>query len=411
MGEDFYSLRILRDEERCVEALYLKQFFEFCGIYVQECILSGVYKYGDEARGKVNVNIWLVENIISETETFECDCSIDLFAKKINRETFRNAVGSLLQKLADHNIVKEKSRQSFERLLGIFVVQNYAVHNFARRSFLKYLPADRKSNIAQMYYNCYADLYQYEEECEEGNTIYIDFAKLNSARIMNEVCQSMGKTDFFRQEVLMEKAERITEQNPEFTMGKVLAGFCGIKKPGLRREGSRCLEEAIKKEEKNPCINFVRYAYGHFLECGQKEFDAAEEQYKRMRQIDPNEYRVPFKEGRKWFWEENYLEAKISFHTVTDILNERRFYFPVDEEYEYKSWTFLEWIAEVYLDDRAEAKECRKRTDKILEELPENLKYLKEFFGTDYSDYAELISKKIERYHFNNFLKNNGSYH
>lgn len=408
MGEDFYSLRILRDEGRCVEALYLKQYFEFCGIYVQECILSGAYKYGNEAREKVNVNIWLVKNSISETETFECDCSIDLFAKKINRETFRNAVGSLLQKLADHNIVKEKNRPSFDRLLGIFVRQNYAVHNFARRNFLEQLLEDKKAKIAQMYYDCYTDLYDYEEE---DNAIYIEYAKINCARLMNEVCQSMGMTDYFKQKVLMKQAEQLTEQNPEFTMGKILAGFCGIKKQDLWCEGSRYLDEAIKKEEKNPCINFVRYAYGHFLECGQKEFDAAEEQYKRMRQIDSNEYRVSFKEGRKWFREENYLEAKISFHKVTDILNERRIYFPVDEEYEYKSWTFLEWIAEVYLDDRAEAKECRKRTDKILEELPENLKYLKEFFGTDYLDYAELISKKIERYHFNNFLKNNGSYH
>lgn len=408
MGEVFYSVRILRDEEKCVEALYLKQYFEFCGIYVQECILSRAYKYGDEAREKVNVNIWLVENSVSETETFECDCSIDLFAKKINRETFRNAVGSLLQKLTDHNIVKEKNRQSFNRLLGIFVVQNYAVHNFARRNFLEQLSEDQKAKIAQMYYDCYKDLYDYEEE---DKAIYIEYAKINCARLMNEVCQSMGTTDYFKQKVLMKQAEQLTEQNPEFTMGKILAGFCGIKKQDLWYEGSRYLNEVIKKEEKNPCINFVRYAYGHFLECRQKKFDAAEEQYKRMRQIDPNEYRVPFKEGRKWFREENYLEAKISFHTVTDILNERRFYFPVDKEYEYKSWTFLEWIAEVYLDDRVEAKDCRKRTDKILEELPENLKYLKEFFRTDYLDYVELISKKIEQYHFNNFLKNSGSYH
>lgn len=410
MGENFYSLRILRDEERCVEALYLKQYFEFCGIYVQECILSGTYRYGDEAREKVNVNIWLLKNSILETEMFECDCSIDLFEKKINRETFRNAVGSLLQKLTDHKIVKEKSRQSFERLLEIFVAQNYAVHNFARRSFLKYLPADRKSDIAQMYYNCYTDLYQYEEECEEGNTIYIDFAKLNSARIMNEVCQSMGKTDFFRQEVLMEKAERITEQNPDFTMGKVLAGFCGIKKSGLRREGSRCLEEAIKKEEKNPCINFVRYAYGHFLECQQEDYAAAAEQYQRMGQTDPNDYRVSFKEGRKWFREKDYQGAKCSFQNVLDMLAKRKFCLPIDEEYGYKSWTFLEWIAGVYTEDSKQAQDYNKKSDEILNKLQENQKHLKEFFGTDYSDYVELISKKIEQYHFNNFLKNNCSY-
>lgn len=64
-----YSLRIIRKENQVVPAEYIKQFWMFCGVYVQELILDFHGNIRDEQ--KVDCNIWMTEHRNTDKKIFE----------------------------------------------------------------------------------------------------------------------------------------------------------------------------------------------------------------------------------------------------------------------------------------------------------------------------------------------------
>lgn len=411
MKSYLYSVRILRDENemRYVKALYLESYFEFCGVYVQECVLSDAFKYNEKSKKNVNLNIWLAEdNSNSASDPFKADVDIYFSEDEIGEQSAEEIVGVFLQKMAAEQILCKTTLSTFEYLKDIFFEQNYIAFNFARRFFLRQLTEEKKKMLSQMYFNCYEELCQYNDKNDEKSSIYIEYARLNCARIMNDVCQSMhNTTDFFKQEIIMKKAVELSMSNTMYTMGKVLAGFIGIKRYELLREGSKYLRDVIEIEEGNPCINFIYHAYGFFLESNYNDYEGALLYFERMLELDPNDFRVIFKRGRIQFVKGDYQAAEASFNLVITLIKNRKNCMPMDLEYAYKSWMFLGWIAGVYMNDSERAAVSELRADEILKEANSRLKFLNVILRNDFPDYGELISSKIKKYKFDYFLKNN----
>ena len=71
--ENLYSVRIIRRENQVVSGVYIKEFWMFCGVYVNEFIIEQDKVSGDN--DEVTCNIILQENEV-DIDEFEADYNI-----------------------------------------------------------------------------------------------------------------------------------------------------------------------------------------------------------------------------------------------------------------------------------------------------------------------------------------------
>lgn len=399
---NLYSVRIIRNSEQCILSVYLKEFFKFCGIYVEECILPNDILIFEKY--KTNVNVLLVKLNNYQDKILKNNHIIDLTNIDKVKDNIEDILNYLIVSIDKNMKCNRELINIFIPLIDVFVKNNYAKNNYIRHCFLEQMSRNESLQIAQFYYDCYLQLCDFRKLYMSK---YLMFALFNCARKVNDVGRVRGDIGKFEQEEIVQKAEDILySMDSNFSMGLVLVGIAGFGDIILFKKGEYNLKSVIEKEGNKVYTNFVRYSYGHFLESKMRDFLGAWQQYSNILKIDPNNYQAFFKKGCKNLFEKEYKKAYFDFDKVADVMSKKSWIQPKEIEYEYKCLILCSWIAKVYLEDLRNAEKKEQEAMLILKENLKIGKFGKNFFGECIDKYSNYMKLRLEKHQINNILMN-----
>lgn len=417
MGEEkhFYSLCIVRNMEQCGYSFYVREFFKFCGVSVWEYIMDeGVSIENDKRKADVVLDIdgsgkaipFLKIGLVKYTlelagQTLDAFIEPAIFSAKI--EDMVKSVSQLMQ-------LNENFPEIFRRLADIFLEQKYAKNNYVAHCFLRQIDRGKQFTFAQMYYDCYMKLCEYNEELEsnEIKSEYVMYALLNCARKVNSVCAVHGDLDYFDQQNMLNVAEKFLEDNNvsdgDYAAGHFLAGMIGIGKLYLWEKGVKHLREALQKE-KSHNIGFIAYALGHYYEIERKNFEEAWKYYEKILDVMPEYYRAEFKKGCRAYREGNYNAAHTCFQTLEKKLERKMqngWSEPIEQEYLYKCQKVCALLCEHYLNKDLEGAD--KHEQLALEAEGDNWKFIEQVFQEEKEDILKYHKDKILGYEMSHII-------
>lgn len=344
MAYDFYSVRIIRSMEQVTPAVYLKEFFQFCGLYVREYIIDDQEQTDDLQR--VDLNLYLIPK---EKKNGYPDASLDYILKlpgnrlatKKEMGPFHTALKRAIREIDGYLERQGRLKSVFYKLIAAFEKADYAHLNYCRHCFLNQMDRDEQLKMAQKYYDCYAQLRESDplsENCGK-EYVYLKYARFNCARKVNDISKARGDLPYFKPEAIMRAAARIAELDEGFSMAYVLAGMIGLSYDTLWSDGELYMEKALQMERGSQHSVFILYALGHFREFNRSGFDEAWEQYGQILNIVSNSYRAVFKYGCRMLREQNGAEAYKLFSRVRMMIDQKKqrgVIQPFEIEYDYK---------------------------------------------------------------------------
>ena len=167
---NLYSVRIIRKESQAVQAVYIEEFWKFCGVYTSEYIT----KYSDTILDEdiVDCNIILDEDaaclsklkarfsvMFSDLQRYSDLSSRDKrkrFGRKIERE--------LLSKIAGLFRWNKECIQDFKKICKAFVESDFAYSNYLTHLFLDQFSEDMKLMQIYILNVCMYMIYGVEEK-------------------------------------------------------------------------------------------------------------------------------------------------------------------------------------------------------------------------------------------------------
>lgn len=411
MKHNFYSVRIIRKEEQVALAVYLKEFFVFCGIYVREYIPD--VQEQDEQTVDLNLFLFEMKGTEKKPEAF-LEYLLEHQGGSPAIESGRKEINKKLEKMSeivDDSMEREgRLEEVLKCLLNIFHEYDYAHLNYTKHCFLNQLDADEKLNMAQTYYKCYVTLKNkirdLDAEWEEIG--YLKFARFNCARKVDDVCLARGDLPYFEEEKIMKSAAEISDLMPGFSMGYVLAGQIGLNYDYLWRDGKVYLERAMKMEKENRHGAFIYYILGHSLEIEMRDFEAAWEQYQKILVRFPEYHRGIFKHGCRMIRNQRGLEAYELFYQVWEMMKRRErsgIIQPQEIEYKYKCERILAESSMVNKYCKETREYLHKEAQRDLTETLAGSRFLEEFcIKKDYENYKKYLEEKLRSHHLNSIV-------
>ena len=267
---NLYSVRIIRKESQAVQAVYIEEFWKFCGVYTSEYIT----KYSDTMLDEdiVDCNIILDEDaaclsklkarfsvMFSDLQRYS-----DLSGRDKRKRLGWKIERELLLKIAELFEWNKEWIRDFKKICKAFVESDFAYSNYLTHLFLDQFSEDMKLMQIDIFSDCMDMIYTV------GATLtgspYRKFAYLNCMRKINRICLSEGTRRVFDDELIMKVAHQLSVDDEAFSMGNVLAGLVGLSRRKFWNQGQLYMQEVLDKEGDNKYSAFVYYALAHFIE-------------------------------------------------------------------------------------------------------------------------------------------------
>lgn len=383
---NLYSVRIIRKESQAVQAVYIEEFWKFCGVYTSEYIT----KYSDTMLDEdiVDCNIILDEDaaclsklkarfsvMFSDLQRYS-----DLSGRDKRKRLGWKIERELLSKIAELFEWDKECIQDFKKICRAFVGSDFAYNNYSTRLFLNQFSDDMKLIQIEILNECMDMIYTLKENLK--GSPYRKFAYLNCARKINKICLSRGIRRMFNDKLLMEAAHQLSVNDGTFSMGNVLAGLVGLSRRKFSNHGQLYMQEALNKEGDNKYSAFIYYALAHFLEVEEKDEQKAQKLYHHMGEISPQSYRMLFKRATELFHHNK---------KNPDWCNEFFQIYKLMKEKEAKGW-----IQPLEL-------EYYYKCAKILNRIPADIS---ERIGIKHIEEKDIEEIKIDKFINSNFMKN-----
>ena len=383
---NLYSVRIIRKESQAVQAVYIEEFWKFCGVYTSEYIT----KYSDTMLDEdiVDCNIILDEDaaclsklkarfsvMFSDLQRYS-----DLSGRDKRKRLGWKIERELLSKIAELFEWDKECIQDFKKICRAFVGSDFAYNNYLTRLFLNQFSDDMKLIQIEILNECMDMIYTLKENLK--GSPYRKFAYLNCARKINKICLSRGIRRMFNDKLLMEAAHQLSVNDGTFSMGNVLAGLVGLSRRKFSNHGQLYMQEALNKEGDNKYSAFIYYALAHFLEVEEKDEQKAQKLYHHMGEISPQSYRMLFKRATELFHHNK---------KNPDWCNEFFQIYKLMKEKEAKGW-----IQPLEL-------EYYYKCAKILNRIPADIS---ERIGIKHIEEKDIEEIKIDKFINSNFMKN-----
>lgn len=388
MAENYqvYSAAIvLPKSEDWVSAIYVQEFFKFCGICtrVQETDAPDEQTFD-----------WDKKIVISNDETKKIDgCSIT--RGQDNEKAVEKAARMLGEKV-------------FTDLAQIFYSNHYAKVNYQVHCFLKQMNQQELFDAAQSYYDCFLKLRKLEkemkqEQAESRQLRPVLYALLTCARKINILCRQRGNLLYFDVEKMCQEAAEFYESDPDFFMGDAVIAWIAAQDQKLWDQGMRAIEQAIQTgDSKKHYTSFLRYFYAHFLEEEKKDEEKARIEYKKILDRHDSYYRALYKEAYYLWKEQKYQLAREIFLKMTEPLEKKRktgWIQPMEIEYLYKGCMFIKYIAEEQEKNESAIPAYVHDVIDRKNELFEQSRFVQSFWENNLKNEAKYFEKKLAKYH------------
>lgn len=414
----FYSLCIMRNMKQSGYSFYVREFFKFCGVSVWEYIIDeGENREIDKRKADVVLDIDGSGNGLPVVQFGRVKYILELDGQSLDTfiepEFFSIKIESMIKAVSQWIQFDERLPGIFGKLADIFSEQNYAKKNYIAHCFLHQIDLGKQLTFAQMYYDCYLKLCEYNKELESNGiqSEYVRYALLNCARKVNSVCTIHGDLEYFDQRDMLKMAGSFLIDNDvsggKFTAGYFLAGIIGISKSYLWEKGVKYLEEAVEKE-KSQNIGYIAYALGHYYEIEKKDFEKAWKYYEKILDVMPDYYRAEFKRGCKTYREGNYDEAYTLFQTLGEKLAKKvqtDWAEPIEWEYLYKCEKVCALLCQHYLNRESVYEDNHEQLAKsTLKTEKSNWKFIEQVFQEEKEDILRYHKDKILGYDISHII-------
>lgn len=166
---NLYSVRIIRKESQAVQAVYIEEFWKFCGVYTSEYITE----YSDTMLDEdiVDCNIILDEDAACLSK-LKAEHSVmfsglqkysDLSSGEKRKRFGRKLDKELLSKIAELFEWNKEWKQDFKKLSVAFIQSDFAYNNYLTRLFLNQFSDDMKLIQIEILNECMDMIYTLEE--------------------------------------------------------------------------------------------------------------------------------------------------------------------------------------------------------------------------------------------------------
>lgn len=374
-----YSVRIIKKENQIAAAEYIKQFFMFCGVYVEEAIIDK--KHFNESwrainEDVVNCNIWLAKN----TQDFEGKWKA---GKNVMLDVEEDINLSDAEKRRDFGLQIEddivgmfydtecEEKADIVEVYEVFVNNDIAYLNFLSHLYIKQMKTDETDmteeyeenrNFKQRIYNAFWTCIDALLVNDSVGSVYKRFAYLNCMRKVNRVCTENRRIFDFNNEAVMREAHKLSEEDRKFSSGNTLAFLVGILEYETEMKAEKYLLQASECERGKRYFSFVFYEFGWFCEMIKHDWKIGAIWYKKMGDLTPESVKFKFKDAANKFRCKKY---KDSWEGFLDIYHEMQrkdqggWMTLQEAEYYYRSAAVLTTMAadgrydasEIHLDD------------------------------------------------------------
>ena len=343
-----YSVRIIRRVDQAVSAVYIKEFFKFCGVYVDEFVLG--YDEIASDNDYVDFNIILEDGDyldklksrytihVNETQKRQLNLSsIEKrvrYGKKIEKELLQ--IPLILE-------WDEKWEIDFKRIYNAFVKTDFAYNNYLTHLYFHQFSDQWKLIQFEILTNCLNSICEVKESLDGLDCR--KFAYFNCARKFNKIYVSLGGEKPFSNEIMMKKMQQMSDDDDKYSIGNVLAGLMGLSKKKLNFSGEMCMQQALMKEKNNRYSAFVYYTLANYYE--EKDDEEALKLYREMEKVVPKDYKMLFALGRQALTEERKeeaLEKLVRCFNITEAKINSGWATPDDLEYYYRCTRILNEI-------------------------------------------------------------------
>lgn len=381
--KQIYSAEILHKSQDLVTAVYIQEFFKFCGICT---------RIREADTGKKRHFNWdkvvILNNCTEITE--ENMCAVNGQKKEAVLEAARALNGDIFVKLAK-----------------IFIDNEYAKVNYRLHCFIKQMNREELLESAWSYYKSFNELRGLEDTINQDKISssaesHVLYALLTCARKVNIICRQRGNLLYFNEEKMISDATKFEAIDPEFFMGNAVLALICFQDPKRWNDGIEAIKKAIYiGEEHGNYISFLRYLYAHFLEEQMNNREMAQEEYEKILEFHDSYYRALYKQAYFLWRDREYQSAFNIFLKLTEQLEikwKSGWIQPVEIEYLYKGCMFLEHISEeLEMRSGIPAYVFEIISDK--NELFGHSKFVKAVWENHLGDNADYFEKKLAKYH------------
>lgn len=381
--KQIYSAEILHKSQDLVTAVYIQEFFKFCGICTR------IREADTEVKRRFNWDKILILNNCTEI-TEENMCAVNGLKEEAVLEA-----------------AKVLNRDIFMKLAKIFIDNKYARVNYKLHCFIKQMNEEELLESAWSYYKSFNELRGLEnlinqDEISSSAEPHVLYALLTCARKVNIICRQRGNLLYFNEEKMISDAAEFKEIDPEFFMGSAVLALICFQDPKRWDDGMEAIKKAIHiGEEHDNYISFLRYIYAHFLEEQMNNRDMARKEYERILEFHDSYYRALYKQAYFLWKARKYQSAFNTFLKLTEQLETKwksGWIQPVEIEYLYKGCMFLEQISEdLEMRSGIPAYVFEVISDK--NELFGQSRFVKAIWEDDLGDNGDYFEKKLAKYH------------
>ena len=382
-GKQIYSAEVLYKSQDLLTAVYVQEFFKFCGICTRIRGTDTLEKqqfYWDK--------VVILNNCIEKTEE--------------NMYTVNGQEEEAVRKVAEI-----LGGDVFIKLAKIFNDNKYAKTNYEVHCFLRQMNKQELLESAQSYYECFKELRGLEKEINQRQgkdytRQHVIYALLTCARKINIICRQRGDLSYFDESKMIPEASKLTTIDQNFFMGDVAFALICFQNSQNWDLGIKEIKHAIEKSDaKKNYTSFFRYLYAHFLEEEMNNKEKARGEYKKILDFHDSYYRALYKQAY-YLWKDRERQSAFeTFLKMTEQLEQKwksGWIQPVEIEYLYKGCMFIEHIAEeLEKSSGIPAYVFEMISDK--NKLFEQSEFIRRFWNNCLRDKAGYFEEKLAKYH------------
>lgn len=397
-----YSVRIIYRAEETSLAVYLKEFWMLCGVYVREYVID--MDHVELVPQKVDLNI-IISGDNPEQEKLQATYDMKIYLqnvsnKDLSEKTSRDEFGKKIKECIEEERFAEVFDNLAEivKLLDLFIRNDYAIKNYWGHVLQSEMSERDLLDLQEMYIECMNSLWPSMESKKEQ---YVQYAYINCARKFEQICRTKNERGYFSTRKLMEKAAEIKSIDPFFSSADALAGIIGLNDNITWMEGERYIQTAIHAERIQRHAGFLYYILAHFYEYQRRDVTKAEDEYQKMYQIVPYNYRVLYKVGCEKIKQHKKDEACQYFVWIFNEMYKKAesgYIQPLEIQYYYKCTKILIRIGENAMGKVFQAL-TEENLNSIRKETYSKSIFIKNFVEEkDIEKYEKLLELKMERY-------------
>lgn len=400
MNKKLRAIQIIYHPDQYIWYLLISEFFRFIGIYVAATM-------PDETKEHCEVDITITLGLDPDQirELIKPEKNISILNEDISGHVYewknqRKLLYDIVKKMQAAASDYEWDMIVWKNCIQIFSGYNLMRYNLIRQYYYK--TKELLEDAKKYFYYAYCDLYRLSNKIENP-PIYYDYAKLNCAKKVNDLCSMLQAGLKFDTGELLDQAQLILDRDPEFSNVYALMGLISNIDIRYQKKTPLYYQKSMDALKENCYGTYVYYWMGRYLEKTEegKKNRSYMSYYENAVSRKPSNYRAIYKIAMSYAAESNpdkdYNLALEKFSQIIILILKGRTNKnncnPTQIEYIMKSHYQSGRVCEE-LDRAEEAKKHYEEIVRLIQEIEHN-QFFNDLYGEQADNYRKYLRKQL----------------